>query len=357
METEIAISGPIPPKNPYMFEPDREMILPVTPSFMPNNLSVNYFEPKFTTYACYCSKNIVQVISWDMHMENVTMDSLPLKESGKEKPLTVMQCKICTPANRLFPVLVVATVTNVMIFEIRNLKILASTPLVNVDEGSNPSVNVPYKFARGITCVDNMIIIGSFTGDLLVFSCNGESSFNVKTCTIEHRAPIADLATCVYDLITVSADSLGNLVVWAKNMKTIIKRISTEQQITAVNILRKQIFCGNFHGQVLVYSIQTGVQLAELNIHSRQITSIAVAPESAYILTASEDCYVRVWKLHSRKPDNYRIEYRYQDKTDNMAIVGAQFLNGRGNGYVLALFEHTKLPIFVIRRTPIEQNN
>lgn len=90
-------------------------------------------------------------------------------------------------------------------------------------------------------------------------------------------------------------------------MKKIKKRISTGQQISVINILRRQAFCGTYSGQVLVYSVQSGAQLAELNVHSRQITAISVAPESAYVLTASEDSYVRVWKLHSRKPENYQV--------------------------------------------------
>jgi hypothetical protein len=71
-ESEVAITGPFGPKNVNMFEADRELLLPATPSFMVNNLSLVYFEPKFTTYCCYCSKNLVQLISWDMQMENVT---------------------------------------------------------------------------------------------------------------------------------------------------------------------------------------------------------------------------------------------------------------------------------------------
>ncbi|KAI6201748.1 WD repeat-containing protein 54 [Aphelenchoides besseyi] len=297
MDPDVPVIGPSQPKNVNMFEADRELVLPATPSFMLNNLSVFYFEPKFTTYACYCSKNL-----------NVTMDSLPLKESGKDKPLSVMQCRICMPSNRTLPVLVVATVLNVMVFDVKNLKILASTPVDNNDDGrESPVIPKGYKFARGISCVDNHIVIGTYTGDLLLFTCTGEVSFNVRSIVNEHKnAPIADLATCVYDLITLSADTSGHVVVWAKNMKTVMKRISTGQQISAVNILRKQAFCGNYYGQVHVYSIQSGALLAELNVHARQITAISVAPESAYIMTASEDCYVRVWKLHSRKPENYQ---------------------------------------------------
>lgn len=146
-------------------------------------------------------------------------------------------------------------------------------------------------------------------------------------------------------------------------MKTVTKRISTGHQISVINILRRQAFCGTYYGQVLVYSVQNGSQLAELNIHFRQITSLSVAPESAYILTASEDGYIRIWKLHSRKPAAYQVEYRYAEKSGDNIIVGAQFLNGRGknahpcssslisgNGYAFLMFERNKLPIYLIKR-------
>jgi WD40 repeat protein len=237
-----------------------------------------------------------------------------------------------------------------MVFDVKNLRILASTPIDTADDGSVSPNSMGCKFARGITCVDNYIVIGTHTGDLLLFTCTGEGSFNVKTSVPEHKAPIADLTTCIYDLITLSADVLGNIICWNKNMKTVIKRISTGQSISVINILRKQAICGTHSGQMFLYSIQSGALLAEVNVHFRQITAISVAPESAYIMTASEDGYIRMWKLHSRKPENYQIEYRYAEKTDDNIIVGAQFLNGRGSGYVLAQFEYNKLPIFIIKR-------
>ena len=61
-----------------------------------------------------------------------------------------------------------------------------------------------------------------------------------------------------------------------------------------MNILRKQAFCGNYFGQVHVFSLTTGGLLAEINSHARAITAISVATESAYIMTASEDGYLRV---------------------------------------------------------------
>lgn len=67
-------------------------------------------------------------------MDNVSSRSLPLKESGREKSLNLVQSKLVSPANRSTPVVVVASVLNVMIFDTTNLRILASTPIDNVSK-------------------------------------------------------------------------------------------------------------------------------------------------------------------------------------------------------------------------------
>jgi hypothetical protein len=60
--------------------------------------------------------------------------------------------------------------------------------------------------------------------------------------------------------------------------------LSRSQSLTVLNILRKQVFCGNLLGQISVYSALSGALLAEMNAHSRQITALDVATESAYIV-------------------------------------------------------------------------
>ncbi|KAI6177262.1 WD repeat-containing protein 54 [Aphelenchoides bicaudatus] len=273
-------------KNPNMFELDRELVLAESPSYVYNNLSLIYFEPKFTTYATFSCQNVVHLISWDLQMENVTMESLPLKEADKDpaepdRELAIMQSRLVIPSNRTLPVMVVATVLNVLIFDVKNLKILASTRLDDIDEDPDlpDDISAPFRYAKGITCIENFIAIGTYTGEIIMFTCTGENSFNVKVCSPqEHKHAIVDMATCI------------------------------------------------------------------------SITALAVAPESAYIMTTSEDGNVKVWKLHSRKPEAYQIEYRYTDKLGDNFATGAQFVNGRGSGFALAIFEEDKLPIFIIKR-------
>jgi len=162
------------------------------------------------------------------------------------------------------------------------------------------------------------------------------------------RCTIIDIATCAFDHITASGDVEGNVIVWPKNMKSGTKKIITGQHLSVINILRKQVFCGNFTGQIMVYSAQSGNPLAEVDAHCRQVTALSVAPESAYILTASEDTYIRAWKLYSRDMDKYKIEFRDAVKLDNTPILGAAFSSLRGSGLLISYFENQRILCYKI---------
>ncbi|CAI2358275.1 unnamed protein product [Caenorhabditis sp. 36 PRJEB53466] len=122
----------------------------------------------------------------------------------------------------------------------------------------------------------------------------------------EHKNAITDISTCRYDEITVSADSRGELIIWQKPVKGVNSRITTKQNINVINVLRKQIIVGTLRGLVQYYSITTGNLMCQVNAHSRPINSVSVAPESAYVLTSSEDGTFIVSKLHTRKPHAYQ---------------------------------------------------
>ncbi|RCN34587.1 WD domain, G-beta repeat protein [Ancylostoma caninum] len=74
-----------------------------------------------------------------------------------------------------------------------------------------------------------------------------------------------------------------------------------------MNILRKQVIVGTVRGRVLFYSVSGGELMAEVSAHARAVTCISVAPESAYVLTGSEDGRFIVYKLHTRKPQAYQV--------------------------------------------------
>ncbi|KAI1705660.1 WD repeat-containing protein 54 [Ditylenchus destructor] len=352
-----------------MYEPDAEYSVKTGAAFLSNNLSVMWHEPRALTYAAFLGKNVIQFLTWNEKMEQQSCDLVTGKEKAngnvpsadnipreREKPSTLMQVKLCLPLNRINPIAVVLSSTNVNLIDPKTRKSIFCMDSAEVVESENPATGkISLKacvFSRGITCVENLILAGTNAGEIIVIMCVGETNFQQKKSLKEHDAPITDMATCGFDLITVTGDVDGNVVVWSKGMKSVTKKISTNQQLSVLNILRKQVLCGTYIGQVFIFSITTGSLMAEVNAHSRQITSIAVAVESAYILTASEDSYIRIWKLHTRKPDAYKVEFRFAQKFDNMSIMGAEFSGPRGSGFVVSHYENTKISSFRINKRP-----
>jgi hypothetical protein len=95
-----------------------------------------------------------------------------------------------------------------------------------------------------------------------------------------------------------------------------------------------------------------------LNIDFEQYTF------STQVMTASDDSAVRIWKLHTRKPDPYQVslielaepvghlqvEWRFSESIQNAALVGAQFSNGRGSAFLVTAADFSKLFLFKIAK-------
>uniref|UniRef100_A0A915PNN8 WD_REPEATS_REGION domain-containing protein n=1 Tax=Setaria digitata TaxID=48799 RepID=A0A915PNN8_9BILA len=285
-----------------MFKLGHEILISTgSASHSPNNLSVFFHEAKDLTLACVIHKNQIGTLSWDQSLNSFTYDNLPIRVGDSDAPVTVLQAKYCMPVCRTFPVLT----------------------------SGQARREQTYRFTKGITYVENLIAVGSHSGELLVFSCSGENSVAFKKSVQEHEFAIVDVATCHFDDLTCSCDVSGNITVWVKNFRIII---------------------GTLTGQLLFYSTLNGQLMAEVNAHVRQINAIAVAPESAYIISVSDDTMIRLWKLHTRKPEAYRVEWRYNERVENMPLVGAQFVNGRGSGFVVAAYDYSKLLYYQITK-------
>lgn len=326
-----------------MYERDNDMKLTVgSISAFPNNLSVCYLETRNTTYACVVQKTQVHTVNWDSKNESVSWDSINISDTSTDKPVNVLQASLVLPNARTLPLLVVGTTSGAQIFDMRTQKLLEQqnieTGLNEMDESCMWS-----SFCRGITCNDNTILVGTSTGHIIQFYCSGETSITTRRCLKEHSASIADMATCRYDEITCSGDTSGTINVWSKNVKAVQLRIATQHPITAIGVLRKQVIVGTLRGRVLFYSISGGELMAEVFAHARAVTCISVAPESAYVLTGSEDGRFIVYKLHTRKPQAYQVEYRFSDELPNCAIMGAQFTNGRGSNIAVTCFDRNSI--------------
>ncbi|VDL74828.1 unnamed protein product [Nippostrongylus brasiliensis] len=241
-----------------MFERSDDMKLTVgSISAYPNNLSVCCIESRNITYACVVQKTQVHTVNWDSKSESVSWDSINVTDTATDKPVDVLQAALVLPNVRSLPLLVVGTATGAQVLDMRTRKLLEQQ--------------------------------------------------TIETNFAEHSASIADLATCRYDEITCSCDCSGTINVWSKNMKTVQLRIATGHPLNAMNVLRRQVIVGTIRGRVLLYSASGGELMAEILAHSRAVTCISVAPESAYVLSGSEDGRFIVFKLHTRKPQPYQV--------------------------------------------------
>ncbi|EFO17206.1 hypothetical protein LOAG_11295 [Loa loa] len=325
-----------------MFELRQEILMSTgSVSHSPNNLSVFFHEAKDLTLACVVHENQIATLNWDQGLNSFTCDNLPIKANDSDTPLIVLQAKYCMPVCRTFPLLVITTSKGVMVYDVKTFKLLAWNEMNDTSEPTRREQT--YSFTKGITYVENLIAVGSHSGELLVFRCSGENSVTFKRSVQEHDFAIADVATCRFDDLTCSCDVLGNIAVWVKNFKSARKKFSTGHEINCINVLRKQVIIGTFAGQLLFYSTLSGQLMAEVNAHVRQINAIAVAPESAHVISVSDDTMIRLWKLHTRKAKAYRVEWQYNRRVENMPLVGAQFVNGRGSGFVVAAYDYSKL--------------
>ncbi|KAK6029154.1 WD domain, G-beta repeat protein, partial [Ostertagia ostertagi] len=283
----------------------------------------------------------VHTVNWDSKNESVSWDSINISDTSTDKPVNVLQACLVLPNARTLPLLVVGTTNGAQIFDMRTQKLLEQQL---IETGINEPEDSSFwsSFCRGITCNDNTILVGkNFDWAHYAIPLQWRDIHNYKE--IEHSASISDLATCRYDDITCSGDCSGTINVWNKNIKGVQLKIATQHPITAMSVLRKQVIVGTLRGRVLFYSISGGELMAEILAHARSITCISVAPESAYVLTGSEDGRFIVYKLHTRKPQAYQVEYRFSDELPNCAIMGAQFTNGRGSSIAVTCFDRNAI--------------
>uniref|UniRef100_A0A1I7Z477 WD_REPEATS_REGION domain-containing protein n=1 Tax=Steinernema glaseri TaxID=37863 RepID=A0A1I7Z477_9BILA len=344
-----------------MYELSRTVDLETSTSCTTNNLSTYYCEETSTTYACIAYRNQVNIVKWETKEAKGTKshgDIYEIKPEGDLKRATiVVQAKLCPVTQRTFPLLVVGCSTHVAIYDPQTKKLLCSVSIRETKQSAK------LHFACGLSYVESTVFAGTSSGEILVFNCSGETIVQHKATLTAHSAPITDIATCIFDSLTCSSDATGLVVVWSKSQK-VSKQISTKyrnlcvpishdvfsQSISCLNVLRKQAICGTHFGQVLFYSTQTGELMAEVSAHARPLYSISVAPESAYVLTASEDTFVRVWKLHTRKPEPFQVEWRFSISVPDFPIVGAQFTNGRGSQFAISAYDSNKINVFRIAK-------
>ncbi|VDN57831.1 unnamed protein product [Dracunculus medinensis] len=155
----------------------------------------------------------------------------------------------------------------------------------------------PLQFTRGITSVNNLILVGTHIGDILVFEYANENSISSKKVIQEHHCAIVDIIKHESEDVICSCDVVGNIVIWTKSMKNIQSATSTGFDINCFNMLKNYLVIGTMIGEILLYSLNGAQLLIKINAHCRQINAISTASDNNYILTVAEDSIVHVWSL------------------------------------------------------------
>ncbi|CAI2355506.1 unnamed protein product [Caenorhabditis sp. 36 PRJEB53466] len=343
-----------------MFEKLKDVSLPQgTVSPWPSNLAVCWLDTRNITYVAIIQSNNIHIGNWDNKIESeVIWETIVTAEpTANDRIIDVTTVGLVHPNARNFPIVVVGSSRFIQIYDVRKTQ---QKPLFSITLGTAlkdfvPTVGIDVgPYCRGVSCNDNTVLVGTYSGEIVVLMCNGDSNFTDRKNLKEHKNAITDISTCRYDEITVSADSRGELIIWQKPVKGVNSRITTKQSINVINVLRKQIIVGTLRGLVQYYSITTGDLMCQVNAHSRPINSVSVAPESAYVLTSSEDGTFIVSKLHTRKPHAYQVEWRYSECDPASPIVGAQFTNGRGSSIAVTTYDSNIMMMYkIVKKTTI----
>ncbi|CAI5456758.1 unnamed protein product [Caenorhabditis angaria] len=336
-----------------MFEHIRDVALPIgVIAPFSGNLSVCWLDTRNITYAALSQHSNVHIANWDNKTDSeINWETINIVDEVTDRPVEITAVGLVHPNARNFPVVIVGSTTSVQIYDVKknvtrvmfqiSLESILKEYSVNKDVGA---------YCKGISCNDNTVLVGTHSGEIMMLMCNGESNFSSRKTLKEHKTPVADIATCRYDEITCSASGDGEIIVWQKPVKAVSIRILTKHPINIVNVLRKHVIVGTLRGIIQFYSVLTGDLACQIHAHARPISSISVAPESAYILSASEDSQFFIYKLHTRKPHPFQAEHRFGMHLPDKLIVGAQFTNGRGSSVAVASYDQTAISMYKIKK-------
>ncbi|XP_066974749.1 WD repeat-containing protein 54-like [Macrobrachium rosenbergii] len=250
---------------------------------------------------------------------------------------TIMQASWVQVHDRAL--LVLATNAGALIYEWDGSVLLCAHLL------PQPSPDAHASFCRGIAALyTGFICVGVHTGEIVVLSVeetpNGviEEAERVRW----HSRPITALAS--YGKVLVSGDDAGNITICEDKEPGLSRLTSIDSYGSPVTCLATwsgMVIAGYLSGHIRLHQLQDGKIMAEVCAHVRSITAVDVAQETGYMLSASEDTYVRVWEL-SNDPIKL-IEHKYCSSEENAAVCGAAFSDAEGSGYVTAAYDRREI--------------
>uniref|UniRef100_A0A1B6EGE5 WD repeat-containing protein 54 beta-propeller domain-containing protein n=1 Tax=Clastoptera arizonana TaxID=38151 RepID=A0A1B6EGE5_9HEMI len=84
--------------------------------------------------------------------------------------------------------------------------------------------------------------------------------------------------------------------------------------------------------------------LAEVVAHARWITALDIASQNGYILTVSEDSFIRIWAIE--KHEKTTMVQKYFTSLQDCFLTGGKFLNASGAEFCVSVYDNAMVQCF-----------
>lgn len=320
-----------------MFTRSTSVALKASASSLCNNLTVlSSQEKQSVTYgvvhkAFVCITNVTKG-------SVVNQKQVSCKGEGTHSSSAVLQAKWCELPERT--VLVITSVKGAQMFETDGSIMIFWQALGESQEG------VYSHFARGICAAgDKYICVGTSEGKIMVFDIPSRgtavklqetlSSHKVAICELEAEGPRM-----------VSADEEGNIILWQSggHFTEIIKINGKGFPCSSVYLYKGLIIGGFATGHIRLFSASTGALLVEACAHARWINALDLCVDTGMLLSASEDTFVRVWKISA--DGSPTMEMVFQQAIPDVQLCGAKFVDLSGNMFGVTGYDCGEIVMF-----------
>ncbi|KAL9982868.1 hypothetical protein ACROYT_G004977 [Oculina patagonica] len=268
----------------------------------------------------------------------VNQKQVSCKGEGAHSSSAVLQAKWCELPERT--VLVITSVKGAQMFETDGSIMIFWQALGESKEG------VYSHFARGITAVgDKYICVGTSQGSIMVFDIPPRgTAVKLQETLDSHKVAICELEAQGGRM--VSTDEEGNITVWQSggHFTEIIKIDGKGLPCSSVCFYKDFIIGGFATGHIRVFSISTGALCIEACAHARWISGLDICVEAGLLVSASEDSFVRVWKISA--DDSPTMEMVFQQAITDAQLCGARFVDLSGNSFGVTGYDLGEIIMF-----------
>ncbi|XP_039254440.2 WD repeat-containing protein 54-like [Styela clava] len=272
------------------------------------------------------------------------------KESSSQHNTFLIDAKWCQLKNQT--ILVIAHVRGFQMFdELGNLLLFWHSTLERgvLSEGKTA-------FCRGISSLGDTVFVGTCKGEILVVETMEMNTFNVSQTLSAHPSSVTTITTLKdapphAKVNVATADDEGSISVWKMREEGKLKFVGSitgsRYPCTALCLLNDGLLAASYYtGHIRIFDAPTQEMLAEITAHVAPISSMDCynARGHSILLSASEDTYLRVWKIS--KTDKLKISQEWYTYVEDLLICGVKFHPGTDEMFAVTGYDSNEITLF-----------